>query len=178
MMTPRHVALVLGTFTRLAGLSEDSFVSMELFTAYYRVMWSLLSNRSALATKCVAAMLMGLRFLLQQLVKSQSFESVGKALPVVCAENLARLYTGLTEHASVMKKFAIYIVVDYLQLLEYEAVSQVIRDGVLPGVYALLDICSEAEYNHMFKAMDETGKSMFRTLLAEYKRDFKFTGKV
>jgi hypothetical protein len=100
------------------------------------------------------------------------------SLPVICAENVARLYTELTQNASVMKKYAIYIVVDYLQLLEYETVPQEVKDAVLPGVYALLDICSEAEYNHMFKAMDETGKSMFRSLLAEYKRDFKFTGKV
>lgn len=77
-----------------------------------------------------------------------------------------------------MKKCSIYIVVEYLRLVEFESVDPRVRQALLPGIFALLDICSDPEYNQIHKALDETGKVMFKSLLADYRQDFKFKGKV
>lgn len=77
-----------------------------------------------------------------------------------------------------MRKCAIYLVGEHIRLSEFESIDAVIRKALLPGIFALLDICSDPEYNQIHKSLDETGKVMFKSLLVDYRRDFKFKGKV
>eukprot|EP00466_Bigelowiella_natans_P020108 jgi/Bigna1/129207/aug1.8_g3915 len=52
------------------------------------------------------------------------------------------------------------------------------KNSILPGVFALLALCSEIEMKQMFANLDEGGKAVFKILVEDYKRTYKFTGDV
>jgi hypothetical protein len=50
-----------------------------------------------------------------------------------------------------MKKYAVYVIMDYIQLLKHEAIPIAIKESLLNGIYALLDVCTEYEYPSSLK---------------------------
>jgi hypothetical protein len=120
--------------------------------------------------------------------------------PNACADNLARLLEEMSKHPKQFNKYVTQLLVQYIELTEVHPLSPATKQALLPGIYALLDICSEFEYApppplrspppnmilcslvRRFKVVsrlvDETGRAIFKKLFEEYNRDWKFQGKV
>jgi hypothetical protein len=65
---------------------------------------------------------------------------------VACTENLARLLEEMSKHPKQFNKYVAQLLVQYIQLTEVNPLSPATKQALLPGIYALLDICSEFEY--------------------------------
>lgn len=103
--------------------------------------------------------------------------AIGDPLPVECAENFARLLTAM---GSTFGKHAPYILLEYLTIQCSVAASisqQSLRTALLPGLYALLDLCGDWEREMMMVGLDNTGKTLLKGLYADYLKYFKYTGR-
>lgn len=128
-------------------------------------------------------------------------ESKAESYPyLTCARNLARLLEEMSKHPKQFNKYVAHLLVQYVQLTEVHPLSPSVKQALMPGIYSLLDICSEFEYvtdrnlpipltlgcscplllyriKVVSRLVDETGRSIFRKLYEEYNRDWKFQGK-
>ncbi|KAG0100003.1 hypothetical protein BGZ93_004773 [Podila epicladia] len=131
---------------------------------------------------------------------------VGDPLPVECAENFARLLTALgskgvshttgssgnqessggssfaitTDASKAFSKHAPYILMEYFTIQSSVAASisqQSLRNALVPGLYSLLNLCSDWEREMMMVGLDNTGKTLLKGLYADYLKYHKYTGR-
>lgn len=113
---------------------------------------------------------------LELLVLLDSVSNANYKLPLLCSQNLGRLYEEISKHQS-FKKYIVYIIADFIQLLQNQALADEIKKCILPGIFSIFDICSEHEFSQLFRVLDGQGKALFKSLHSQYQTDFKFTGK-
>ncbi|GAB9470279.1 hypothetical protein Gpo141_00007529 [Globisporangium polare] len=94
------------------------------------------------------------------------------------SSNLARLYGYMKEHDSQLRKHVVYLMLTYLLSVTRDSLSVGLQQKLRPGVFSLLDICSTYEKEQLYAALDSTGKSLLKSLDANYKLTHRFAGKV
>lgn len=85
-----------------------------------------------------------------------------------------------TDASKAFGKHAPYILLEYLsiQCSVVASISQQnLRNALLPGLYALLDLCGDWEREMMMVGLDNTGKTLLKGLYADYLKYFKYTGR-
>ena len=56
--------------------------------------------------------------------------------------------------------------------------SLILQKLLLPGVFSLLKLCSDEDTAFIKASLDETARENFQTLLTDYKKFHKFSGRV
>ncbi|KAG0234857.1 hypothetical protein BGW42_006134 [Actinomortierella wolfii] len=77
-------------------------------------------------------------------------------------------------------KHAPYLLTEYFKIQSsvVASISQLpLRQALLPGLYALMDLCSEWERELMMANLDATGKSLLKNLYSDYLKYHKYTGR-
>lgn len=70
-----------------------------------------------------------------------------------------------------------YIISHFIQLLQSQAFNASSKKGILPGIFALFEVCTDYEFSQLFRTLDPQGKALFKSLHSQYQTEFKFTGK-
>ncbi|DAZ99233.1 TPA: hypothetical protein N0F65_008100, partial [Lagenidium giganteum] len=109
---------------------------------------------------------------------SPSSSSVGAHVTLDWASNLARLYGYLKEHDAQLRKHVVYLLLEFLLAVTKADLALPLQHKLRPGVFALLDICSNFEKEQLYAALDTTGKSLLKTLDTSYKLTHRYVGKV
>jgi hypothetical protein len=52
----------------------------------------------------------------------------------------------MSHNKVVMKKYTVYLILDFVQLVTREAIPTPLKEVLLNGIYSLLDICTDYEY--------------------------------
>jgi len=112
----------------------------QIFSAYYTFLYRLLKTRSRQTFSCMPLFLYNLRELL-----SSIFLADQGSASVVCASNLARLFEEISNYPKQFNKYVALLLVHYIQLCEIHLLSSATKEALLPGIYALMDICTEYE---------------------------------
>ncbi|KAF9973043.1 hypothetical protein BGZ73_003753 [Actinomortierella ambigua] len=77
-------------------------------------------------------------------------------------------------------KHAPYLLTEYFKI-QSSVVASIsllpLRQALLPGLYALMDLCSEWERELMMANLDATGKSLLKSLYSDYLKYHKYTGR-
>lgn len=97
-------------------------------------------------------------------------------LPLNCAQNLARLYEEIGRHQP-FKKYCIYLLADFIKLIQTSSLAQEVKNAIMPGAYTLMDACSSYEFQQLYTILDSTGKNIFRAIHSQYDKEHKFKGK-
>ena len=97
---------------------------------------------------------------------------------LTCTNDINRLLECFADHEKAFNKHAPYLISDIIHLQKELPLPQSIRTHLLPGIYAILRICSKHELDLINIWLDEAGKSIFHSLHADYTKYYKFTGKV
>jgi len=121
-------------------------LSERVFLAIYHMLYACAKTRQYETFKVIAPFLEVIKFLLRQIVKVRAIRGQSSTSLTQCAQNFSRLLEEMSHNKAVMKKYAVYLILDYIQLLTREAVPKDIKDSLLNGIYALLDVCTEYEY--------------------------------
>lgn len=59
-----------------------------------------------------------------------------------------------------------------------DEVVQETKRILLPGINAMLGLCTDYEYQQLYGILDPAGKALFKAIYSDYQRDFKFKGKI
>ncbi|KAG0249030.1 hypothetical protein BG011_009661 [Mortierella polycephala] len=85
-----------------------------------------------------------------------------------------------TDASKAFGKHAPYILMEYFTIQSSVMASisqQSLRNALLPGLYALLNLCSDWEREMMMVGLDNTGKLLLKGLYADYLKYHKYTGR-
>ncbi|KAG0198648.1 hypothetical protein BGX28_007911 [Mortierella sp. GBA30] len=85
-----------------------------------------------------------------------------------------------TDASKAFGKHAPYILMEYFTIQSSVVASisqQSLRNALLPGLYALLNLCSDWEREMMMVGLDNTGKTLLKGLYADYLKYHKYTGR-
>lgn len=63
----------------------------------------------------------------------------------MCIQNFSRLCEELAKNKIVTKKFAEYFLVDFVVLVKLTSLPPKIKLHLMPGVYAVMDTCTDYE---------------------------------
>ncbi|KAF9981649.1 hypothetical protein BGZ75_007001 [Mortierella antarctica] len=89
-------------------------------------------------------------------------------------------FTITTDASKAFGKHAPYILMEYFAIQSSVVASisqQSLRSALLPGLYALLNLCSDWEREMMMVGLDNTGKTLLKGLYADYLKYHKYTGR-
>ena len=169
----------------LSTWSSIVLFAPEVVTAYYHLLSTSLHARTLQTNKNLATLILNAKILLYA-VALRTNPDISRALKTeldvaplmkIHAEYVGRLYKDLANQGKFMRSFAVHIIIDYVVLLQRETISQSIKLALNTGMYPLIALLEENEQNLVLKAVDATGKSIFRQLVNEYDRDYRYQGK-
>lgn len=175
----QNLAVPLGTWASIVSFTP------ELFTAYYHLLSTTLHSRPLQVSKNLSTLLLNAKILLYTVAirtspshQTATEQGDGKmALKKIHAEYVGRLYQDLAALGPHMRTFAVHMLVDFIVLVEREPLAPYARAALNPGIYSLVALLEENEQNLILKALDATGKAIFRQIHQEYERDWKYQGK-
>mmetsp|Transcript_56 Transcript_56/g.178 ORF Transcript_56/g.178 Transcript_56/m.178 type:complete len:522 (-) Transcript_56:35-1600(-) len=95
------------------------------------------------------------------------------------AQNISRLFEELTKHPNAIRHYCATLLADAITLQQTHSFSSGLRDRLLPGLFALLDVCRDQDLQLVHRMLAQTphGSVYFRSLHQEYSAQ-KFTGQV
>lgn len=120
--------------------TRSNHASTRLTRSLHRY-WTALSVRTSLDTNDMCTNDRGAD-LLRQIVRARPD---GSYLPAICIQNFSRLCEELSKNKIVTKKFAEYFLVDFVVLVKLTSLPPKIKQHLMPGVYSIMDTCTEYE---------------------------------
>lgn len=179
LMQDLNLSVPLSTWSSIVLFSPD------VLTAYYHLLSTFLHARPLQTNKNLSTLILNAKILLYAVAlrtnpeHSQALKTELDVSPLkkIHAEYVGRLYKDLANQGKFMRSFAVHIVIDYVILLQRETVSQPIKLALNTGMFPLIALLEENEQNLVLKAVDATGKSIFRQLVHDYERDYRYQGK-
>lgn len=169
----------------LSTWSSIVIFAPSVVTAYYHLLSTSLHARPLQTNKNLATLILNAKILLYAVAlrtNPDNLQALRTDLDVsplkkIHAEYVGRLYKDLANQGKFMRSFAVHIIIDYVVLLQRETISQPIKIALNTGMHPLIALLEENEQNLILKAVDATGKAIFRQLVQDYERDYRYQGK-
>ena len=180
--------------------------SAHAFGASYFLLSAMLRQRPRLVHACVPLLLSSVRSLTlalfhaaptptsaphaprPQLVadsySSPSYYSSSPSSPppppsIECARHLRRLLEAISLHKKVLVRHGSYLLADIVAACRERPLPSAAHRELLPGIHALLGMCTEVEVQAVHAASSGDGgkQRVLKELLESYERTFKYRGK-
>ncbi|KAF7721634.1 hypothetical protein EC973_004355 [Apophysomyces ossiformis] len=123
-------------------------------------------------------------------------KSSSQIIPLIClyspldestAQRYARLLTQVSKKASgsaqnawrIMARHAPYILLEYFTIQSDATMSIAlpqIKNALIPGLYGIMDMCSENDHNLIMASLDGPGKTLFKSFYTNWKQNHKYAG--
>ena len=146
--------------------------SATAFNASYFLLMALLRQRPRLVHAAAPLLLAAVRGLLHALAHAAG----GGSLPLECARNTRRLLEQIAGHKKVLVRHASYLLVEVVALCKEKPLPAAYNAELLPGIHALLGMCTEIEVQAVHAASDGGRQRILKELLESYERSFKYRG--
>ena len=100
------------------------------------------------------------------------------APPHRCAAALSRVYRemGQSVNAKALNKYVPFAVHAHVESVCAMSLRPAQKKSLESGIFALVDICSQVELAQINATLTDAGKPVFRSLVADYKRRYRFKG--
>ena len=102
----------------------------------------------------------------------------GGRLPFECVRNLRRLLELLAAHKKALVRHGSYVLAELVALCRERPLPAAAQRELLPGIHALLGMCTEVEVQAVHAVSDVPRQRVLKSLLDSYQQGFKFQGKV
>ena len=106
-----------------------------------------------------------------------SCDAATGAFPLECVRNLRRLYELLAAHKKVLVRHGSYLLADVVGVCRERPLPPAAQRELLPGIHALLGMCTEVEVQAVHAASDPGRQRVLKDLLESYQHSFKYKGK-
>eukprot|EP00118_Oscarella_pearsei_P015047 m.133002 g.133002 ORF g.133002 m.133002 type:complete len:1491 (+) comp38095_c0_seq2:109-4581(+) len=158
-------------------------LSAEQLKSYYEVLHMLLHHHSDSVVGAVAPLIQCVKKMLSYVLRSEipgecdvSVDSLNQRQQSG-AYLLSRLYQEISRNKS-FGKYIPHMISDYIALVQKEPVGSEVKQVLLPGIYAVMDLCKDHEMALLHATLDKPGKELFKKLHEEYSQHHKYKGKV
>ena len=91
--------------------------------------------------------------------------------------NLRRLYELLAAHKKALVRHGSYLLVDVVGVCRERPLPPAAQRELLPGIHALLGMCTEVEVQAVHAASDPGRQRVLKDLLESHQHSFKYKGK-
>ena len=91
--------------------------------------------------------------------------------------NLRRLYELLAAHKKALVRHGSYLLADVVGVCRERPLPPAAQRELLPGIHALLGMCTEVEVQAVHAASDPGRQSVLKDLLESHQHSFKYKGK-
>ena len=158
--------------------------SAGAFNASYFLLTALLRQRPRLVHASAPLLFSAVRGLLYALAHAAPGATLLVAgeqatkLPLDCARNMRRLLESIAGHKKVLVRHGSYILADVVAVCRERPLPAAGMAELLPGIHALLGMCTEIEVQAVHAASDGGRQRVLKELLESYERSFKHRGKV
>ena len=99
------------------------------------------------------------------------------AFPLECERNLRRLYELLAPHKKALVRHGSYLLADVVGVCRERPLPPAAQRELLPGIHALLGMCTEVEVQAVHAASDPGRQRVLKDLLESHQHSFKYKGK-
>ena len=106
-----------------------------------------------------------------------SCDAATGAFPLECVRNLRRLYELLAAHKKVLVRHGSYLLADVVGVCRERPLPPAAQRELLPGIHALLGMCTEVEVQAVHAASDPGRQRVLKDLLESHQHSFKYKGK-
>ena len=89
--------------------------------------------------------------------------------------NLRRLYELLAPHKKALVRHGSYLLADVVGVCRERPLPPAAQRELLPGIHALLGMCTEVEVQAVHAASDPGRQRVLKDLLESYQHSFKYT---
>ena len=96
---------------------------------------------------------------------------------IECARNMRRLLEQFALHRKVLVRHSSYLLADIIVLYHERPLPAAAQEEVLPGIHAVLGMCTEVEVQAVHAASEPMHQRILKDLLESYQRSFKYKGK-
>lgn len=99
---------------------------------------------------------------------------------VSAASALSRVLEQFVPQKKVLKKYAVFLLLEYVSLAGSTSLEPAPRATLLAGIFAVMEACTRREMRQLHGLLGSlpTGQEMFRSLNEEYQEQHKYTGKM
>ena len=91
--------------------------------------------------------------------------------------NLRRLYELLAAHKKALVRHGSYLLADVVGVCRERPLPPAAQRELLPGIHALLGMCTEVEVQAVHAASDPGRQRVLKDLLESHQHSFKYKGK-
>mmetsp|Transcript_14773 Transcript_14773/g.45103 ORF Transcript_14773/g.45103 Transcript_14773/m.45103 type:complete len:1088 (+) Transcript_14773:2-3265(+) len=98
------------------------------------------------------------------------------SLDLECVRHLRRLFEAAATHRRSLVRYGAYILSDVVALLRHRPLSPSAQAELLPGLYALVGMCTQVELQEVHAGLDQVGKRVLKELLDGYQATYRFRG--
>ncbi|GLG94521.1 Unhealthy ribosome biogenesis protein 2-like protein [Gryllus bimaculatus] len=95
-----------------------------------------------------------------------------------CALEIEQLSKSLSQHSLDFKAVSQHLVAGMLQELEETTIHHKVKFHIMNSLYALMDLCDRFAFAHLNQALAPTSLELFKTVRSNYKKFYRYTGKV
>ncbi|KAK7867320.1 hypothetical protein R5R35_001101 [Gryllus longicercus] len=95
-----------------------------------------------------------------------------------CALEIEQLSKSLLQHSLDFKAVSQHLVAGMLQELEETTIHHKVKFHIMNSLYALMDLCDRFAFAHLNQALAPTSLELFKTVRSNYKKFYRYTGKV
>ncbi|KAI3895347.1 hypothetical protein MKX03_025762 [Papaver bracteatum] len=169
----------------------DGRFSVDLFAACCRLLSTVIRHHKGVTKMAVSILQDSVSVLLRcletgdiELVNTKGFYTWGVQEGRLCASFLCRVYEQIKKQKEVFERYTLHIVSDYICIYSglgplKTGIRREIDEALRPGVYALIDACSEDDLQYLHTVLEDGPCiSTLKTLVHDYKQNHQYGGTV
>jgi hypothetical protein len=166
----------------------DGQFSVDLFAACCRLLCTAVKHHKRESQQCIALLQNSVCVLLHCLETVDEDSTAKEGLKVYdgvkCAGFLRRIYEEIRQQKDIYGQHGFQFLSDYIWIYSgygplKKGFTREINEALKPGVYALIDVCSPDDLQHIHTVFGEGPcRSTLATLQNDYKLNFQYEGKV
>ncbi|KAL6649422.1 hypothetical protein ACP70R_013646 [Stipagrostis hirtigluma subsp. patula] len=169
----------------------DRRFSVDIYAACCKLLCTTLRHQQREVGKCVALLEDSVSILLSclesadsKMVNMAGYFAWNMDEAIKCASFFRRIYEEMRQQREILGKHAMYFLAGYISMFSGQGplqtgITREIDEALRPGVYSLIDICEESDFQQLHTYLGEGPcRTTLADLVRDYKLHFQYQGKI
>ncbi|XP_010229010.1 uncharacterized protein LOC100832613 [Brachypodium distachyon] len=169
----------------------DRQFSIDMYAACCKLLCTALRHQQREVGRCVAVLEDSVNILLSCLESSDTkkvslagYFAWNKEEAIKCASFFRRIYEEMRQQREALGKHSMHFLAGYISMFSGQGpfqtgITREIDEALRPGVYSLIDICEESDFQQLHTYLGEGPcRATLANLVHDYKLHFQYQGKI